>query len=109
MIFPVYFRTINWLALSQVQARFPRIAAEAPESFERARRYPDPYVVGNKHRMGRTHTPRPGNSSAPNLDNASDTDDDLVVLEVFHPLSLTYTFSLRGHLQLTGILRFWSA
>jgi hypothetical protein len=94
--------------------RFPHIAAEVPKSFESGRSTldnedPAPFVVGNKHKKGRTHTPRPGNSSAPNLDNASDTDDDLVVLEVFHPLSLTYTFSLRGHLQLTGILRFWSA
>jgi hypothetical protein len=78
--------------------RFPRILEEVPASFTGKRRLdkedPDPYVVGNKHKMGRTHTPRPGNSSASNLDNASDTDDDVVVLEVFHPLSLTYKFSL---------------
>ncbi|KAK1644292.1 hypothetical protein QYE76_062097 [Lolium multiflorum] len=70
----------------QVQQRFPRIAAEVPESFEPSRRFwddedPDPYVVANKHKMGRTHTPRPGNSSASNVDNGSDSNDDLLVLE----------------------------
>ena len=79
--------------------RFPRIATEEPESFEPSRRFwddedPDPFVAGNKHKMGRTHTPRPGNSSAPNLDNAPDSDDEVVFLEVFHSLLLTYIFSL---------------
>jgi hypothetical protein len=53
---------------------------------------PDPYVVGNKHKMGRTHTSRPGNSSASNVDNGSGNDDDLLVLEVFYPLSRTYKY-----------------
>lgn len=48
--------------------RFPHIAAEVPKSFESGRstlddKDLDPFVVGNKHKKGRTHTPRPGNSS----------------------------------------------
>jgi hypothetical protein len=47
-----------------VQRRFPRILAEEPESFTPKRHYldgedPDPYVVGNVHKMGPTHSRRP--------------------------------------------------
>nr|XP_051209202.1 uncharacterized protein LOC127326372 [Lolium perenne] len=48
--------------------RFPRIAAEALQGPPRKRPLdevdPDPYVVGNKHKMGRTHTSRPDLPSA---------------------------------------------
>ncbi|KAM0869227.1 hypothetical protein ACQ4PT_040822 [Festuca glaucescens] len=47
--------------------RFPRIAAEAQgPCLKRAldEEDPDPYVVGKKHKMGRTHTSRPDLSSA---------------------------------------------
>nr|XP_051211610.1 uncharacterized protein LOC127329102 [Lolium perenne] len=48
--------------------RFPRIAAEALQGPIRKRALdeedPDPYVVGNKHKMGRTHTSRPDLPSA---------------------------------------------
>ena len=68
--------------------RFPRILAEVPESFEPKRLFlddadPDPYVAGNVHKMGPTHSRRPGNFSAQNSANASGTGDDVVVLEVF--------------------------
>ncbi|KAM0903733.1 hypothetical protein ACQ4PT_018495 [Festuca glaucescens] len=68
--------------LTQVLERFPRILAEVPESFEPKRLLsddadPDPYVPGNVHKMGPTHSRRPGNFSAQNPANASDTDDDL--------------------------------
>jgi hypothetical protein len=53
---------------------------------------PDLYVLGNKHKMSRTHTSCPGNSSASNVDNGSSSDDDLIVLEVLYPLSRTYEF-----------------
>ncbi|KAM0920905.1 hypothetical protein ACQ4PT_007153 [Festuca glaucescens] len=73
---------------TQVLERFPRILAEVPESFEPKRLLsddvdPDPYVPGNVHKMGPTHSRHPGNFSAQNPANASDTDDDVVVLEVF--------------------------
>jgi hypothetical protein len=56
---------------------------------------PDPSVVGNIHKMGSTHSRRPGNFSAQNPANASDTDDDdVVILEVFRPLSLYHIFPL---------------
>ena len=78
---------------------FPRILAEVPESFEPKRLFlddvdPDPYVPRNVHKMGPTHSRRPGNFSAQNPANASDTDDDVVVLEVFYLLSLSHIFSL---------------
>jgi hypothetical protein len=52
---------------------------------------PDPYTVGNVHKMGPTHSRRPGNTPA---SNASDSDDDVVVLEVLYPLSSSHVFSL---------------
>jgi hypothetical protein len=80
-----------------VQWKFPRILAEEPASFEPKRLFrddvdPDPYVVGNVHKMGPTHSRCPGNFSAQNP--ASDTDeDDVVVLEVLYLLSLSHIFS----------------
>jgi hypothetical protein len=56
---------------------------------------PDPYVPGNIHKMGPTHSRRPGNFSAQNPANASDTDDDVVVLEVLYLLSFLYFFFVR--------------
>nr|XP_051213581.1 vegetative cell wall protein gp1-like [Lolium perenne] len=47
--------------------RFPRIAAEARGPCRKRpldKVDPDPYVVGNKHKMGRTHTSRPDLPSA---------------------------------------------
>ncbi|KAM0888481.1 hypothetical protein ACQ4PT_028309 [Festuca glaucescens] len=71
---------------SQVQQNFPRILAEEPESFTPKRLYlddedPDPFVPGNKYKMGPTHSRRPGNIPAQNPANASDSDYDVVVLE----------------------------
>jgi hypothetical protein len=56
---------------------------------------PDPFVIGNVHKMGPTHSRRPGNIHDPRPANASDSDDDgCIMLEVFDPLSSTYEFSL---------------
>jgi hypothetical protein len=51
---------------------------------------PDPYVVGNKHKMGRTHTSRPGNFSA----NNPGSDDEVSILEVFCSFASLYIVSL---------------
>ncbi|KAM0901262.1 hypothetical protein ACQ4PT_020094 [Festuca glaucescens] len=82
---------------------FPRIAAEEPGSFAPKRLYeddedPDPYTVGNVHKMGPTHSRRPGNTPAPRSSraraNACDSDDDdCTMLEVFGPLPLSYALS----------------
>ncbi|KAK1625911.1 hypothetical protein QYE76_000226 [Lolium multiflorum] len=61
---PTRLTTFGLRKSDMVQVCFPRIAAEEPESFEPSRRSwddedPDPFVAGNKHKMGRTHTPRP--------------------------------------------------
>ncbi|KAM0900836.1 hypothetical protein ACQ4PT_020399 [Festuca glaucescens] len=72
----------------RVQRCFPRFAAEEPASFDPKRSFlddadPDPYILGNVHKMAPTHSRRPGNFSTQNPANASDTDDDeVVVLEV---------------------------
>ena len=71
-----------------MEQNFPRILAEEPESFTPKRLYlddedPDPFVPGNKYKMGPTHSRRPGNIPAQNPANASDSNDDVVVLEVF--------------------------
>ncbi|KAK1678906.1 hypothetical protein QYE76_039754 [Lolium multiflorum] len=71
---------------SQALRRFPRILAEVPVSFEPKRLFrddvdPDPYVIGNVHKMGSTHSRRPGSFSAQNPTNAYDTHDNVVVLE----------------------------
>ncbi|KAK1644138.1 hypothetical protein QYE76_061943 [Lolium multiflorum] len=62
--------------------RFPRIAAEA-RGPGRKRPLdevdPDPYVVGNKHKMGRTHTSRPGNFSTNDSDLPSASANPQVV------------------------------
>jgi hypothetical protein len=83
----------NSLAFFQALTRFPRIAEEVREPCRKRpldQEDPDPYMVGNKHKMGRTHTSRPGNSSASNMDNGSGSDNDLLILEVLYPLSRTY-------------------
>jgi hypothetical protein len=72
---------------------------EVPESFTAKRLHLDsedldPYIVGNVHKMGPTHSRCPGNFSDQNPANASDTDNDVVVLEVLDQLPLTYDFSL---------------
>ncbi|KAM0871532.1 hypothetical protein ACQ4PT_039337 [Festuca glaucescens] len=96
-----------------VLERFPCILAEVPESFEPKRLLsddtdPDPYVPGNVHKMGPTHSRRPGNFSTQNPANASDTDDDVVVLEVFICFPYLIFFSLCGQFQLTRAPRCWS-
>jgi hypothetical protein len=73
----------------QARMRFPRIDAEVLAPYQQRvanEEDPDPYV-GNKHKMGRTHTSRPGNFSA----EASGSDDDVTVLEVLHPFAFSYT------------------
>ncbi|KAK1681004.1 hypothetical protein QYE76_041852 [Lolium multiflorum] len=68
---------------------FPRIAAEAREPCRKRQpdtEDPDPYV-SRSSKMGRTHTSRPGNSSASNVDNGSSSDDDLLVLEVLESVT----------------------
>ena len=78
----------------QVCERFPRIAAEALQGPIRKRALdkedPDPHVVGHKHKMGRTHTSRPGNFSA----GASGSDDEITVLEVSFSFASLYTVFL---------------
>ncbi|KAK1628651.1 hypothetical protein QYE76_002966 [Lolium multiflorum] len=74
--------------------RFPRIAAEVREPCRKRqldKEDPDPYV-SSRSKMGRTHTSRPGNSSASNVDKGSSSDDDLLVLEVLFPLPRNYRF-----------------
>ncbi|KAK1618078.1 hypothetical protein QYE76_023595 [Lolium multiflorum] len=74
---------------------FVRITFEEPASYTPKRIFDDdvdadPYVKG-KHKMGPTHSRRPGNFSSQKPANASDSDDDeVVVLEVLEhvtPLS----------------------
>ncbi|KAM0872708.1 hypothetical protein ACQ4PT_038528 [Festuca glaucescens] len=96
---------IDWLYRSRriPEEDFPRIAAEEPESFAPKRLYeddkdPDPYTVGNVHKMGPTHSRRPGNTPAPRSSraraNACDNDDDdCILLEVSGPLLLAYALS----------------
>ncbi|KAM0890754.1 hypothetical protein ACQ4PT_026841 [Festuca glaucescens] len=55
---------------------FPRIAAEEPESFAPKRLYeddedPDPYTVGNVHKMGPTHSRRPADQDRQVLEHAT--------------------------------------
>jgi hypothetical protein len=82
-----------------VLQNFSRILSEQSKSYTRKRIFHDdedldPYVKGNKYKMGPTHSRRPGNIPAQNPANASDSDDDVVVLEVFYPLSSSDAFSL---------------
>jgi hypothetical protein len=78
---------------------FTRIASEEPASYTPKRIFDDDvdadsYVKG-KHKMGPTHSRRPGNFSPQKPANASDSDDDeVVVLELLCTLSLSYIFSL---------------
>ncbi|KAK1613919.1 hypothetical protein QYE76_019439 [Lolium multiflorum] len=65
---------------------FSRIAREEPASYTPDRRFlddtdADPFVKG-KHQMGLTFVKRPGNPSTQHPANHSDTDDEVVVLEV---------------------------
>ncbi|KAM0920942.1 hypothetical protein ACQ4PT_007177 [Festuca glaucescens] len=72
---------IDWLYRSrripeEVLERFPRIIAEVPESFEPKRLLsddadPDPYVPGNVHKMGPTHSRRPADQSPQVLEHAT--------------------------------------
>jgi hypothetical protein len=93
-------KTVVLTCLFLVLQDFPRILVEQPEFFAAKRVYrddvdPDPYTIGNVHKMGPTHSRRPGNIPAPRPSNASDNDnDDCIMLEVFYPLSSTYDFSL---------------
>nr|XP_051190483.1 uncharacterized protein LOC127303820 [Lolium perenne] len=53
--------------LQEARKRFPRIAAEERDPCRKRALDevdPDPYVIGNKHQMGRTHTSRPDLPSA---------------------------------------------
>ena len=66
---------------------FARIAREEPASFAPNRQFPDdtdadPYV-GGRQKMGPTHFKIPGNFPNPLPANSSDTNDDIVVLEVY--------------------------
>ncbi|KAM0853424.1 hypothetical protein ACQ4PT_051078 [Festuca glaucescens] len=59
---------------------------------------PDPYMVGNVHKMGPTHSRRPGNTPAPRspraqADAPGSEDDDCIMLEVFDPLPFSYALS----------------
>ncbi|KAK1604481.1 hypothetical protein QYE76_028154 [Lolium multiflorum] len=65
---------------ADARTRFPRIDAEPLAPYQKRvadEEDPDPFV-GHKHKMGRTHTSRPGNFSA----EASSSDDDVTYLEV---------------------------
>jgi hypothetical protein len=78
---------------------FSRIAREEPASFAPSRQFhddvdADPYVKG-KHKMGPTHFKRAGNFSTQYPANDSDTDDEVVVLEVYCSSPFPYkTFPL---------------
>jgi hypothetical protein len=78
---------------------FSRIAREGPASFTPSRRFhddvdADPNVKG-KHKMGPTHFKRPGNFPTPPPANDSDTDDEVIVLEVYCSSPIPYkTFPL---------------
>ena len=82
---------------------FARISVEVPESYTPGRTHeddedPDPYTVGNVHKMGPTHSRRPVNTPAPRSSraraNACDSDDDdCTMLEVFGLLPLSYALS----------------
>jgi hypothetical protein len=66
---------------------FSRIAREGPASFTPSRRFhdnveADPYVKG-KHKMGLTHFKRPGNFSTQQPAHNSNTDDEVIILEVY--------------------------
>ncbi|KAM0910872.1 hypothetical protein ACQ4PT_013877 [Festuca glaucescens] len=69
---------IDWLYRSRriPEEDFPRIAAEEPGSFAPKRLYeddedPDPYTVGNVHKMGPTHSRRPADQDRQVLDHAT--------------------------------------
>jgi hypothetical protein len=78
---------------------FSRIAREEPASFTPSRRFhddvdADPYVKG-KHKMGPTHFKRPVNFSSQQPAHDSDTDDEVVILEVYCSSLIPYkTFPL---------------
>ncbi|KAK1632904.1 hypothetical protein QYE76_007219 [Lolium multiflorum] len=65
---------------ADARERFPRIAAEEQGPCRKRdldEVDPDPYVVCTKAKMGRTHTPHPGNLPT----NDSGSDDEVTVLE----------------------------
>ncbi|KAM0901263.1 hypothetical protein ACQ4PT_020094 [Festuca glaucescens] len=69
---------IDWLYRSRriPEEDFPRIAAEEPGSFAPKRLYeddedPDPYTVGNVHKMGPTHSRRPADQDRQVLEHAT--------------------------------------
>jgi hypothetical protein len=67
--------------LLQAKERFPRILMEKrgpPRKRALDAEDPDPYVHWTDLKMGRTHTPRPGNFSSKD----SGSDDEVVILEV---------------------------
>jgi hypothetical protein len=73
---------------------FSRIAREEPASYTPNRWFHDdtdanPFVKG-KHKMGPTHVKRPGNPSTQHPSNDSDTDDEVVILEVYCSSPLSY-------------------
>jgi hypothetical protein len=77
---------------------FSQIAREEPPSFAPKRKFhddvdADPYVKG-KHKMGPTHFRRPGNFSTQHPANDSDTDDEVIVLEVHCTSLLSYKLFL---------------
>jgi hypothetical protein len=70
-----------------VLQNFARIASEETASFAPNRQFADdidddPYVRG-RQKMGPTHFKIPGNFPNPPLANSSDTDDDVIVVEVY--------------------------
>jgi hypothetical protein len=96
--------TVLLTRLFLVLQDFPRISAEEPESFAAKRIFqddvdPNPYTIGNVHKMGPTHSRCPGNPSASDPSGTwaagSGSDgDDCVVLEVFDSLALSCAFSV---------------
>ncbi|KAK1649748.1 hypothetical protein QYE76_067553 [Lolium multiflorum] len=65
----------------EAKQRFPRIAAEQRGPCRNRaldKVDPDPYIHWTDLKMGRTHTPRPGNFST----NKSGSDDEVIILEV---------------------------
>jgi hypothetical protein len=88
-------KTVALTCFFLVLQDFPRISAKVPASFAPKRFFPDdvdpdPYILGNVHKMGPTHSHRPGNPSASGLSGSDD--DDCVVLEVFDSPTLSLLF-----------------
>jgi hypothetical protein len=93
----------------QAKQRFPRIAAEQRGPCRKRPLDtvdPDPYIHWTELKMGRTHTPRPGNFSS---EASGSGDDDVTILEVFYFFSSSYVSLLQMPPQPAPTHQLWSA